>query len=483
MFLYRSTSIVQLIRRGLLVMALLLVFGQLVAVISVDRLTRQSGRAVYDAAEALHNSQQLATAIALMERSARQYNVVRDENFYRVYIEHRQQFLQYAETLLTKPLDDRQRAALQSLAEREKDIFRELRSARPGSATAREAIDGFWFLNTIGRTILTESQEYIGREVKRIQEAAAEAKRQLMVQAAAFIAAALILAMLYSRWINRPLRQLEQAIDKLGKGNLTEAIQVRAGPRDLHQLGRELEGLRQRLLSLEQQKALMLRNFSHELKTPLATIREGIELLKDQVPGRLNRDQDDIIDIVRGNSVRLQKLIEDLISLNVAQGEAVSMSWQSVGLQSVLDEVLEEQHLLAEGRGLRVNRTFEAATVPGDREKLKTVFQNIVSNAIKYSPDGGSINVTLRRDTDHAIVDVVDEGPGVDPAERQKVFELFYRGRRRSASEAKGSGVGLTIAQSYVRLHKGKIEIVDVPRGAHLRIALPLTETAGVNSF
>lgn len=474
MLLYRSTSIVQLIRRGLLVMALLLVFGQLVAVISVDRLTRQSGRAVYDAAEAMHNSQQLATEIALMERSARQFDVVRDDNIYRVYLEHRQQFLQFAQALLAKPLDDLQRSQLQSLIEQENEIFRRLTETRPGSPEAQEAIDGFWVLNTMGRTILTESQEYIRGEVKRIQSAAADAKRQLMVQAAVFIAAALILAVLYSRWINRPIGQLEQAIAQLGRGNLTEAIQVSAGPRDFHELGHELEGLRQRLLALEQQKVLMLRNFSHELKTPLATIREGLELLKDQVPGQLNREQSDIIDIVRGNSIKLQKLIEDLINLNVAQGEQISVTWQPVGLQGVLDEVLEEQRLLAEGRGLLVQRTFEVATVPGDREKLKTVFQNVVSNAIKYSPDGGAINVTLRRDTDHAIVDVMDEGPGIDPSERQKVFELFYRGRRRPGGQIKGSGVGLTIAQTYVRLHNGKIEIVDAARGAHLRVALPL---------
>lgn len=473
LYRYRSKSIVQLIRRGLLLIALLLVFGQLVAVISVDRLTRQSGQAVYDAAETLHNSQQLATEIALMERSARQYDVVGDNNFYRVYLEHRQQFLQYAQALLAKPLNDLQRGQLQSLITQENELFDKLANATPGSPQTQKAIDGFWVLNTMGRSILTESQEFIGGEVSRIREAAADTKRQLIVQATVLIAAALILAVLYSRWINRPIREIEQAIDKLGKGNLTEAINV-TGPRDLHELGQELEGLRERLLALEQQKVLMLRNFSHELKTPLATIREGIELLRDQVPGMLNREQSDIIEIVRSTSFKLQKLIEDLIRLNVAQGEEVSMTWQSVGLHGLLDEVLDEQRLLAEGRGLLVNRMLDTATVPGDKEKLKAVFQNVVSNAIKYSPDGGAINVTLRRDTNRAIVDVVDEGPGVDPTERQKVFELFYRGRRRSAGQAKGSGVGLAIAQAYVRQHKGSIEIVDAPRGAHLRVALPL---------
>lgn len=473
MLLFRSNSIAQLIRRGLLLIALLLVVGQLVAIVSVNRLTRQSGQAVYDAAEALHNSQQLATEIALMERSVRQYDVVGDKNFFRVYLEHRRQFLQYAQALSAKPLDDLQRSQLQSLIAQENELFRILDGAAPGSPQAQKGIDAFWVLNTMGRTILTESQEFIGGEVKRIQAAAADTKRQLIMQAAVLIAAAFVLAVLFSRWINRPIREIEQAIDKLGKGNLTEIIRV-TGPRDLHELGRELEGLRKRLLALEQQKAMMLRNFSHELKTPLATIREGIELLNDQVPGTLNREQSDILEIVRSTSLKLQKLIEDLIRLNVAQGEQISMTWQSVELHGLLDEVLDEQQLLAEGRELRVNRTFAATTVPGDREKLKAVFQNVVSNAIKYSPDGGAIEVTLRRDTDHAIVDVVDEGSGVDPAERQKVFELFYRSSRRSAGQVKGSGVGLAIAQAYVRLHKGTIEIVDAPRGAHLRVALPL---------
>ena len=473
MLLNRSKSIVQLIRRGLLLIALLLVFGQLVAIVSVDRLTRQSGQAVYDAAEALHNSQQMATEIALMERSARQYDAVKDRNFYHVYLEHRQQFLQYAQALSAKPLNDLQRSQLQSLIAQEDQLFHRLADAAPGSPPAAEAIDGFWVLNTMGRTILTESQEFIGGEVKRIQQAAATTKRQLIIQAAVLIAAALVLAVLYSRWINRPIRELELTIARLGKGNLTEAIHV-TGPRDLHELGRELEGLRKRLLALEQQQALMLRNFSHELKTPLATIREGVELLNDQVPGALNREQAEVIGIVRGNSLKLQRLIEDLIRLNVAQGEEVSMTWQSVELRGLLDEVIEEQRLLAEGRGLKVNRTFDAANVPGDRDKLKAIFQNVVSNAIKYSPDGGAIDVALHRNTAHAIVDVFDQGPGVDPSERQKVFELFYRGRRRFVGQAKGSGVGLAIAQAYVRLHKGTIEIVDAPCGTHLRVALPL---------
>jgi two-component system sensor histidine kinase GlrK len=439
----------------------------------VNRLTRQSGEAVIQAAGAMHDSQLLATEIALMERSARQYDVVRDENLRDGYLNHRRQFLQYARALSEKVVGELQRSQLDGLIAEESALFRKLDEALPGSREAREAIDGFWLLNNMGRTILTESQGFTGEEVRRIQDAAAGTNRQLIIQAAVSILAAVILALLYSRLINRPIRQIEAAIDKLGKGNRTEPISV-SGPRDLHQVGQQLDGLRQQLRALEQQKTTMLRNISHELKTPLATIREGIELLRDGVPGALNREQSDIVEIVRNDSLKLQKLIENVISLNVAQGEELSVTWQPVELRGLLDNVLEEHRLLMEGRGVRVDRTLDQARVSGDRDKLKTVFENVISNAVKYSPDGGEIAVGLRRNAGHAHVDVIDHGPGVDPAERQKVFELFYRGRARAASQVKGSGVGLAIAQAYVQLHNGTIEFVDCPRGAHVRVVLPL---------
>lgn len=473
MFPFRSTSIVQLIRRGLLLIVLLLVAGQLAAIVSVNRLTRQSGEAVFQAAGAMHDSQLLATEIALMERSARQHDVVGDENLRDAYLNHRRQFLEHARALSEELTGDLQRSQLESLIAEESTLFRKLDEAPPGSPEARQAIDQFWLLNNMGRTILTESQGFTRDEVKRIQDAAAGTNRQLIMQAAASILAAVVLALLYTRLINQPIRQIEAAIDTLGKGNRTDPIRV-AGPRDLHQVGEQLDALRQQLHALEQQKVTMLRNISHELKTPLATIREGIELLKDRVPGELNREQSDIVEIVRHDSLKLQKLIDDLISLNVAQGEELSITWQPVELRGLLDDVLEEHRLLIEGRRVRVDRSLDRAHVSGDRSKLKTVFENVISNAIKYSPDSGEIAVGLRRDAGRVCVDVIDQGPGVDAAERQKVFELFYRGRARAANQIKGSGVGLAIAQAFVHLHNGTIEFVDCARGAHVRVVLPL---------
>ncbi len=474
MLLYRATSIVQLIRRGLFVIVLLLVIGQIVAIVSVNRLTSKSGQAVYDAAETLHTSQLLVTELALMERGARQYAVVGDTNFHQAYLEHRQQFLHHAQTLSTKPLTDVQRNRLQALIAAEDDVFSKLSRERE-SEEAQLGSEGFWTLNAMGRAILGESQEFISQEVKKIQDAAADTNQQILVQAVGLIIAALVLAAVYSRVINRPIRELERAIDRLGEGNYVQEISV-SGPQDLKELGRDLEELRKRLLALEQQKVTMLRNVSHELKTPLATIREGVALLNDQVPGTLNRQQAEITEILQTHSAKLQELIENLINLNIAQGEEPSMKRRPIELHRLLAEVIDEQKLVAEARGVSVRQTLESARMVGDNEKLKSIFENLLSNAIKHSPDGAEIRVELRRDTDLATVDVIDEGPGIKPSERSRVFDLFYQARSSVNGKDKGSGVGLAIARAYVQLHKGTIEIVDSPAGAHFRVALPVSE-------
>jgi two-component system sensor histidine kinase GlrK len=242
----------------------------------------------------------------------------------------------------------------------------------------------------------------------------------------------------------------------------------------LEDLGRQLDWLRLRLRGLEQHKVTILRNISHELKTPLAAIREGVELMNDEVPGTLNRKQAEIVRILQANIGRLQKLIEDLINFSVAQAEDPFLNERPVQLHRLLERIVEEQQPVLTAHQLTVQREVAEATVIGDPEKLKSIFDNLLSNAIKYSPDGAAITITLQRDAGKAVVDVRDQGPGIDPQERRKVFEAFYQGTNAVKGHIRGTGLGLSIAHAYVRLHKGTIEVIDSVRGAHLRVALPL---------
>lgn len=470
---YRSRSILQFILSGFFLIALLLIVGQLAAIVAVDRLARQSRQAVYDAADMLHASQMLSTDIMLMERSARQFHVVGDPALFEVYLERRGRFVQSAARVAANRLSDLQQGRVELLLTQEAEVFQMLNDAARRPETARTAVEQFWGLSALGRAILTESSQAMGAEVGRIQQIAARTQRQLIWQAVALIPAALVLAAVYSALINRPIRQLARAIRALGEGKGTTPVQI-TGPRDLEDLGKQLDWLRMRLRALEQHKITILRNISHELKTPLAAVREGVELLSDEVPGTLNRQQTEIAQILRSNSLRLQKLIEDLINFSIAQAEDPFLNERPVQLHRLLERLLEAQKLSVATYGITVKRELTEATVVGDQEKIESIFDNLLSNAIKYSPEGGQIDVKLGRDSGRAIVDVRDQGPGIDPRERDKVFEAFFQGRTSARGKVKGSGLGLSIAHAYVRLHKGTIEVMASNRGAHIRVALPL---------
>ena len=250
------------------------------------------------------------------------------------------------------------------------------------------------------------------------------------------------------------------------------------GPQDLRYVAQRLEWLRARLAELEQQQTRFLRHVSHELKTPLTAVREGAELLRDNVGGRLTPGQQDIVRIVRENTLQLQKLIEDLLAYHQTRAlEPVTVG--PVALTEVVARVIREQKLAALARIISFDAALAPATVVGDAERIRTIVDNLISNAIKYSPRSGTIALKLDVEGEFAVLDVVDQGPGVPPDHRGRVFDSFYQGPAPVDGRVKGSGLGLAIAREYAIAQGGRIELADRAdgaRGARFRLWLPLTD-------
>src|SRR6266702_2696308 len=239
-------------------------------------------------------------------------------------------------------------------------------------------------------------------------------------------------------------------------------------------IDREVESLRERLIELEQQKRLFLRHVSHELKTPLTALREGSELLADEAAGPLSAGQREIVGILRENSVRLQQLIEDLLNYHRAEESVGRLELAPLRFERIVEQVLEDHRLAARARGIRVDLRLERVMLHADEEKLRTVVANLVSNAIKYSPDGGIISLALHPEGDKVVLDVEDTGPGIPPEDRERIFDWFYQGEHVHRGRVSGSGLGLAIAREFVAAHGGRIEVVDdLAAGAHFRVTLP----------
>jgi two-component system sensor histidine kinase GlrK len=199
-----------------------------------------------------------------------------------------------------------------------------------------------------------------------------------------------------------------------------------------------------------------------------------VQLLAEGVPGPLNEQQKSIVDIMDQGSRRLQRLIEELLNYQQAGFAANTIDPQPVALDVVCTQVMRAHRLVAAARAVRFERILPPVLVEGDADKLRVVVDNLVTNALKFSPRDGVIQLDLRAVDGQAVLNVVDEGPGVAQEERDRVFEPFFRGTRSRRGTVKGSGLGLAIAKEHVLAHRGRIEVVETKgKGGHFRITLP----------
>lgn len=474
---YRPRSIVRLIMLGFGLATLPLIAALITAAFYVDRVTVQGQRAVYDAAHNVRASQMLGEELTAMERNARQYHVLGDPSLYKVYISRRKEFLNTVDELRALQLSADQRTRLNRVAATEKQIYDHVKTAKPNAPEVGAAMKQFGALAEDTRMIQRESSELVSTSVQTLQQAAARAQQLMAWQTLALIPAAIALSALFVYLIARPVRQIDQAIRRLGSGEFATPVAVE-GPQDLEELGRRLDWMRGRLLELENQKVMFLRHMSHELKTPLATIREGAELLNEQLVGSLNAEQAEVVDLLRSNSLQLQSLIENLLNFSITQSTSPRISGRSVQLDNLIRNVLGEHRLSMRSKQLQPIEELDAVSVIGDREKLRTVVDNLVSNAVKFSPVHGKLWVRLQRNAENAIIEVQDEGPGIAREDRDRVFEAFFQGRARPQGHVKGTGLGLSIAREYVRSHGGELRVVTNDGGAVLRASLPLRGAA-----
>jgi len=476
---YYPRSFLKFILLGFLLVSLPLVYALAELILSLDRLESQGRQEVLHAAQAGRTSRQLYEQATTLERVARQQLILDDAALLEEYGRLREEFRLTTQQLAALPLEATGQAALEKLADRESRLHKLLLAPKRAPGAEAELADGYAKLVDEAQSMLASSTQLTQRAIERLQETATQGREKWLYVGLATVAIAIALAILFATLIARPIRQLDLAILQMGSADFTHAITV-TGPQDLRYVGQRLEWLRSRLSELEEQQARFLRHVSHELKTPLTAVREGAELLRDDVGGKLTPEQRDIVRIVRDNTLNLQRLIENLLAYQQARAmEPAALG--PIALPDVVNRVVREQRLAAIGRMITVDANVRPATIIGDVEKLRTIVDNLLSNAIKYSPRNATIQLAVGVKDGYAVLDVIDEGRGVAPADRTKIFDSFYQGPAPIDGRVKGSGLGLAIAREYAHAHGGRIEVGSRPdgrSGAWFRLSLPLATTA-----
>ncbi|MCC2675323.1 MAG: putative histidine kinase, classic [Ramlibacter sp.] len=460
----------QLLLVAFLLIALLLGGTALRAVAVLERLVEQSGEEAERALALNAASQALAARATGMERTARQSLVLSD-------------------TLLRRRFEDERKAAGTALAQMAEAGLRaeelaQWRNQADGIAAllqgpAETALDRerqvageFRELDVVHARLAAGVQALVESRDRALRQQLNAERTRLMQQVWGAIALAVLLAVAFGVWLARPFKRLERAIVQLGQDPLAGTIDIR-GPSDVRRVSQQLEWLRLRLMELDADKARFLRHVSHELKTPLAALREGVALLADGVPGRLTPDQEEVVRILRQNTLALQAHIEALLQFNAAAFEARQLQRQRTDLLELLRAEVEAQRLQWQARRLDVRVEGEPVTLAVDPAKLGVAVANLLSNAIRFSPAGALLQLSLSAGDEGICIDVRDDGPGVAEADRARVFEPFYRGERQPEDTVRGTGIGLSIVQEYVAAHGGRVLLLDGTGGAHFRIELP----------
>jgi two-component system sensor histidine kinase GlrK len=457
---------------GLCLASFMLVAAPLVAALAYsawhsERLAERSRSAVFNASQAARASRTLVNRIGSLERLATLDAAPGVEtDLHRVHAS----FRQVAQELLQLPLEEDQRAALKRTMAQEQGLY-DLLTA-PKRSERRQVAALATELSDNASEVLAISTRVADREVMRLRGDAETVQRQLVLLVIFSTAVALALALALTRHIARPIAELDGAIRQLGSADFEQPIAVR-GPDDLKTLGERLDWLRRRLVELEDEKNRFLRHLSHELKTPLTALREGAELLHDEVGGPLSGSQRSVVAIMKDNSIKLQRLIEELLDYQRALHAAAALAPRKLALDVLVREVARSHELAAQAKGLHIKVSAEAGSVVADPEKLRSVVDNLLGNAVKFTPAGGSVEVMARSSGDQAVIDVIDSGPGVPAEERESIFDSFFRGRAKASTRVEGSGLGLAIAREFVEAHGGKLSVLAEERGAHFRVALP----------
>ena len=230
----------------------------------------------------------------------------------------------------------------------------------------------------------------------------------------------------------------------------------------------------ERLRELDRLKDEFVSLVSHELRTPLTSIRGYIELLLDD-GSELTESQRRFLGIVDRNSERLLALVSDLLFLAQIEAGKLAIDVSTVDLGRLVAECIEASSPDAEARGIQLSAQLTPlAKLEGDPARLSQVLDNLVSNALKFTPAGGRVEVRLAEQAGAAVLEVVDTGIGIPADEQQRLFERFFRSSRATETAIPGSGLGLTITKAIVERHGGRIEIESVENeGTTVRVVLP----------
>ncbi|MEH0834260.1 HAMP domain-containing histidine kinase [Pectobacterium cacticida] len=459
--------------RQLVIMAFLLVLLPLLVLAyqayqSLNMLSDQAAEINRTTLTDARRSEAMTSVALAMERSYRQYCVLDDRTLATLYQNQRKQYTQMLDAHAQVLPDPHYYQTLRQYLTQLSEI--RCHNSNP-EQTADDQLKGFSRAN---EQLVQVTRDVVFSRGQQLQQAISERGQFFGWQALLLFLVSVLLVMLFTRMIIGPVNGVERMINRLGEGRSLGNISTFKGPREIRTLAQRIIWLSERLSWLESQRHEFLRHISHELKTPLASLREGTELLADEVVGPLTADQKEVVGILDSSSRHLLQLIDQLLEYNRKLADT-PIERERVEIEDVVDIVVSSHSLPARAKKMHTDVLLAADHCWAETTLLMRVIDNLYSNAVHYGKESGNIWIYSRLSGNRVQIDVANTGTPIPDAERILIFEPFYQGSHQRRGAVKGSGLGLSIARDCIRRLRGELSLIRVDYAdVCFRIELPL---------
>jgi len=421
-----------------------------------------------------------------IERKARLFVLLSDPALRQPYEQQsyestRASFKEALSVLLKLHVDNKIALLVNELSEKESLIYQQIIGAAGENNLKLPVDDAFQGLRESSHSLSREFENHVDHQFNELRRQSESLEQGLLIKGAVLLAVSFIFIAILLAVLSRSMRQLDTSIRRLGSGELDEPIDV-AGPSDLRYLGTRLEWLRTHLLDLEVSKQQFMHNVAREIDLPLERIRGVAELLVYEADEEPDSTRQDIARRLCNNIDKLKTVSEELLRYSQINSIPELNRKQTVNIEVLLESVIEDFQPRLQAKSISLKKLVRPVEISGIQEQLRSIIEQLLSNAVKYSPANGEIRIMLRDSGTQMELEVEDEGPGIDPNERQHVFEPFFRGKTAEGDDnVEGPGLGLAIVKEYVTNHQGKVDIIDSrqdQQGARIRVQIPLSGEA-----
>ena len=310
--------------------------------------------------------------------------------------------------------------------------------------------------------------------VTELREALRQVEKQLMTIFIVVAIAASVAALIFAVTLTAPIKALNRTIRRMGKGDLSARVHVRTSG-ELKALADSYNAMAEKIENFDQSRSQFVQNASHELKTPLSTMKLLLENLiyQPDMPTELRAE---FMQDINHEIDRLSGIITDLLTLTQMDEKSAALRMEELNFSALCKDILHAHQVSASKADLTLGGDIEPGIfLHGDTSKLSQVVYNLIDNAVKYTPEGGQVTVTLTADSREAVLTVRDNGIGIPEQDVAHIFDRFYRVDKARSRATGGTGLGLSIVRQIVQLHGGEITVTSAAnKGSVFTVTLPL---------